>query len=272
VIPDTSIIPIWQPQGYSTNHLARSVGSLYNTKATHTGTLDPMAEGIVVVLIGDTRLKRQELSSSAKGYEFEIAFGVSTDSFDGMGFIKETSPNISNMKLSISSLNEICSSFIGENTQTVPIFSAQLYKGKKLFEWGHMKEEIPLPKKSGHIYKFNVLEIKKISLTDFVGGILSKLRNIRGDFRQEEIIKQWEKYLSEAELNPFDITLGRFYVETSRGLYVRSLSQDLCARLNTIGFVSSLTRTKNGNYTRQNSVSLSDLFGENYDTILKLQN
>ena len=261
-----AIIPIWQPQGYSTNHIAKSVGEIYGVKATHTGTLDPMAEGVIIVLTGENRLKRQELSSMVKGYEFEILFGISTDSFDGMGFV--THENFSNTDLKETSIKDVCISFLGSYEQQVPIFSAQLYKGKKLFEWGHQKADIPLPNKKGEIYKFDLISLNKIALKDKISEILDKLGNIHGDFRQEEIISQWENYLSLVQSNT-KVFVGKFYVEMSRGLYVRSLSQDLCKKLNTAGFITSLVRLVNGKYTRKECKTLVDLFGGNYANILK---
>lgn len=254
-----TIIPVWQPQGYSTNHLAKKIGELYGVKSTHTGTLDPMAEGIIIVLLDEDRLKRNELSSSIKGYEFEICFGIRTDSFDGMGIIKEE--NVT----SVNNIEDILSSFIGDYEQTVPIFSAQLYKGKKLFEYGHLNKEVPLPKKNGKIYKLEMLSSKYINVEDIRTNILTKLNNITGDFRQEKIIKQWEEYKFKVD----KLLVCKFYAEVSRGLYIRSLSQDICDKLNTNGFVYSLVRTRNGNYTYKKCEKLDNIFGENYATILK---
>jgi tRNA pseudouridine55 synthase len=269
VLTTTNIIPIWQPQGYSTNQIAKRLGELNEVKGTHTGTLDPMAEGVVVILLDDARLKRQEFSSSIKGYEFEIVFGIKTDSFDGMGFIQEDQLNVP-LTIEKTALESIFTSFLGEYTQIVPIFSAQLYKGKKLFEWGHQKIDIPLPTKSGNIYKLDVLSLEKVSLGSVLDSLLSKLENISGEFRQEEIIKQWTDYKSSvsSSVDQF-VFVAKIYAETSRGLYVRSLSQDICAKLGTVGFVYSLVRTKNGNYTKTDCSSLDSLFGEKYATILK---
>jgi len=271
-VNSNTIIPIWQPQGYSTNQIAKRLGELHNVKATHTGTLDPMAEGVVVVLLDEDRLRRQELSSSIKGYQFDIVFGIKTDSFDGMGIIKENGLNAL-PKIQKDMLVSICNTFIGEYTQIVPVFSAQLYKGKKLFEWGHQQVDIPLPKKSGNIYKLDLLNLQKVPLIKVIDDVLEKLKNITGEFRQEEIIKQWEDYKlsmdSSTSIKDKVVFVASFYVETSRGLYVRALSQDICNKIGTIGFVSSLIRLKNGSYSKGDCASLTSLFGEKYATILK---
>lgn len=268
----SNIIPIWQPQGYSTNHLAKKVGELYGVKSTHTGTLDPMAEGVVIVLTDENRLKRQELSSLIKGYEFEILFGLKTDSFDGMGILDTNLESISLPLITKEALEKVCSSFIGEYSQQVPIFSAQLYKGKKLFEWGHLGEDIPLPTKKGTIYKLNVLAVHEMPFVDAVDSIITKLKNINGNFRQHEIIDQWESFKDKNANNIYGfekVTIAKFYIENSRGLYIRSLSQDICAKLGTTGFIYSLKRTRNGNYFEKDCISLATLFNENYDTILR---
>lgn len=277
-----SIIPIWQPQGYSTNHLAKKIGELYGVKSTHTGTLDPMAEGVVIVLTDENRLKRQELSSLVKGYEFEILFGLKTDSFDGMGILDTNSIGSNNLsflvdKISINkeNLKVVCNAFIGEYSQQVPLFSAQLYKGKKLFEWGHLKENVPLPTKKGTIYKLEVLDVYELSFTDAVDSIITRLKNITGDFRQQEIIEQWENIKTSVlnkntNVSGFEkVTIAKFYIENSRGLYIRSLSQDICEKLGTVGFIYSLVRTRNGDYFKKDCISLVTLFNENYDTILR---
>lgn len=259
------IIPIWQPQGYSTNHLAKKIGELYEVKATHTGTLDPMAEGVIIVLAGENRLKRQELSSMIKGYEFEILFGIKTDSFDGMGFVTET--NLDKSSVSHEKLTDICKSFIGNYEQTVPIFSAQLYKGKKLFEWGHEKVDVPLPIKKGEIYKLEIKDLISIPLNEAINSVVSKINNISGEFRQKPIIEGWNNFMLENNTNN-QVIIAKFYIEMSRGLYVRSLSQDICDRINKIGFVYSLIRVRNGNYFKNDCKSLVDLFGSNYANIL----
>lgn len=267
---NNDIIPIWQPVGYSTNHLAKSVGNLYGVKATHTGTLDPMAEGVILVLLGDSRLKRQEVSSLIKEYEFEIIFGLSTDSFDSMGFVQKDETH-RDLTINTDFIENVCDSFIGKYEQKVPIFSAQLYKGKKLFEWGHLKEEVPLPSKAGEILDLKLFGFEQVSLKIIVQNILKKIRDIRGNFRQQEIIENWAKYLSTIEPNS-KVYKASFKVQMTRGLYVRSLSQDIAERLGTLGFVYSLVRTKNGQYTKKDCKNLSDIFGQEYDKILKLPN
>lgn len=264
-----SVIPIWQPQGYSTNHISQILGSKFNVKATHTGTLDPMASGVIVVLTGEQRLKRFILSDFKKTYKFDIVFGISTDTFDAMGVILENKLN-NTLYFSASTLEKICNQLIGSYTQTIPIFSAHIYKGKKLFEYGQNNQDVPLPLKAGTIYSLKVLKIKSIKLSSIVNKIIKKINCVKGNFRQEKIISQYKSLIKKENIN-VNVVVASFMVQTSKGIYIRSLSQDICKKLNAIGFTYNIVRTFNGEYSINNSYSLIDFFGINYDKIIYLQ-
>lgn len=252
------ILAIWQPVGCSTHKISKSVGNHYNIKATHTGTLDPLAEGVAVILLGDERFKKQEHTEWKKTYEFEIFFGLSTDSYDFMGYINEGGGSGEGVgaKLTKGSLEKILPGFVGDYTQKVPIFSAIKHKGKHLFEWGH-EESVgekarilaELPEKSGHIYDIKLKGFREVLAKPHLQKKLEELKTIQGNFRQEKIIKQWEEHISK--LDPKVKTqVAKISVTTSRGIYVRSLSQDICAKLHASGFVTKLTRTQNGPYSK----------------------
>lgn len=270
------IISVWQPLGYSTNHIAKSVGDLFNTKATHTGTLDPMAQGVIIVLTGEERLKRYSLSDLKKTYTFDLVFGISTDSFDALGLI--TKNNLENVDfdhnvkdLNSLKLQEVCDSFVGEYIQQVPIYSAQLYKGKKLFEYANENIKLPneaLRKKSGTIYDFKVNSVSKKTINTVLKQIIEQINKLSGEFRQQKILDQYNEILLKYD-NDFSVYVANLTVTTSKGLYIRTLSQDLCDELNINGFLFNLVRTNNGKYSIKNSTTLIDLFGENYDNILK---
>lgn len=87
------IIPVYQPLGSSTHVLAQKVGKIYNSKATHTGTLDPMADGVILVLTGKDRFDKQIHTDAQKTYHFSILWGVQTDSLDLLGLIKKVDIN-----------------------------------------------------------------------------------------------------------------------------------------------------------------------------------
>jgi tRNA pseudouridine55 synthase len=245
---NNGILPVWQPLGQSTNHMTKLISEKLGVKTAHTGTLDPMAEGVVVVLYGEERLRKIELASWKKTYEFEITFGISTDSFDGLGKIE---------KIDFKPINEVAvenviNSFKGPYTQKVPIYSAIKYRGKKLFKHANNGTAVlELPEKSGEIFYIELINFQEKFLHQQVEQIITKIRKVEGPLRQEIIINGWENFLKKHKTNE-KVTTATIRVENSRGLYVRSLSQDICRALGTVGFVSNLVRTANGIYTRDN--------------------
>jgi len=110
--------------------VVNAIHKLIGVKAGHAGTLDPMAEGVLIVLLGRATKKAQEFEASAKEYDAEITFGVETDSLDATGRItSEKEVNITEQQL-----KEVILRFIGEIDQIPPMFSAIHYKGKRLYE------------------------------------------------------------------------------------------------------------------------------------------
>lgn len=258
------ILPIWQPVGYSTYQITNAIAKHTGQVATHTGVLDPLAEGVIIVLTGDERFNKFKYSTWHKTYEFEIAFGISTDSFDGMGFVSNM--DLENSKVSKTEIEYAAKSFTGPYTQTVPIYSAQKYKGKKLFTYAKKNVPIPdLPKKSGQIYFTEVLNVKEVKLKHVISEVISKLKTVEGgEFRQNETSHEWQKLLLAPDSENL-VTIAKIRVEMSKGLYVRSLSQDIAQKLGKSGFVTSLVRTRNGEYAKNNSLSLEDIFKEKFD-------
>ena len=249
---NNQIIPIWQPQGFSTHKITKRVSELYEQRATHTGTLDPMAEGVIVALLGEARFKKQELSAWKKTYEFEIVFGLRTDSFDAMGLLKEEKNVTTSLAQLKSKLEETLPTFIGEYEQEVPIYSAIRYKGKHLFEHARLENFTGiLPRKKGHIYDLALIGVSETLKRDVVSNIIKRLENIVGDFRQGPIISQWKEYLKKLSGESEKVIVAKIKVETTRGIYVRSLSQDITDKIGEVGFVYFLVRTKNGDYEKR---------------------
>ncbi|KKS31429.1 hypothetical protein A2380_03530 [candidate division WWE3 bacterium RIFOXYB1_FULL_43_24] len=258
-----NILAVWQPVGISTNRLSQIVGEHYGTLSSHTGTLDPMAEGVVIILLGDTRLKKYEYAHWHKTYEFEIIFGMSTDSYDAMGFI--TGKN--NLVPSKKEIEKILPNFNGPYSQNVPMYSAVKVKGKKLFERAHAGEILEnTPIKKGEILSIRLKRYSEVSLSNCVENILRRLNSVKGNFRQEPIISQWKKFVD----SDCKVIKAKFEVEMSKGLYVRSLSQDISSKLGCLGFTHSIVRTRNGNYGKKGAVNVEKLFGSrrNFDNLI----
>ena len=257
------ILAVWQPVGVSTNRLSQITGEYYGVLSSHTGTLDPMAEGVVIILLRDTRLKNYEFAHWHKTYEFEIIFGMSTDSYDALGFITKKN----NRSPSKKEIEKILTGFVGAYSQNVPMFSAVKLKGKKLFQRAHAGEVLEsTPVKKGEIFNLRLKRYSEVSLNECIKNILKRLSSVKGDCRQESIISQWKKYLHTDR----KVVKAKFEVEMSKGLYVRSLSQDVCNKLGCVGFTYSIVRTRNGSYGKKEALKLEKLFGSrrNFDNLV----
>ncbi len=250
-----SIIPIWQPIGYSTHLISQRIAEKNNVKTSHTGTLDPMAEGVIIVLKGEERLKKKEYAEWLKGYSFTIVFGVSTDSLDGLGLIEGTNF----LEIKSSELDKTARELIGKYKQTIPKFSTKKVRGKHLHQYARRGEDIALPQKEGEIINLKLKSFRQEKTHKIIGEQLEKINRVRGDFRQKRIRQGWEEFLKDENI-PKYLLFAEFEVITTKGIYIRSLARDICQSLNTLGFAGSIVRKKNGNYHKKDCKNLNELF------------
>lgn len=124
-------------------------------RAGHTGTLDPRASGVLVVLVGPAVRLSEYVSASDKRYQATIQLGSSTDTYDSEGTITATS---SVEDLSEDHFNEILSRFVGEIEQVPPPYSAVKVKGRKAYEMARKGEEVELEPRKIQVYSLELLE------------------------------------------------------------------------------------------------------------------
>lgn len=125
----------------------------------HTGTLDPIATGVLVLGVNDGCKVIDLLTSVSKVYQAEVIVGIKTDTLDITGKIEKTY-NIEN--LTKKQVEEALSKFIGKYLQEVPKYSAIHVNGKRLYEYARKEEEVTLPKREVEIFKIELLDdIKK---------------------------------------------------------------------------------------------------------------
>lgn len=129
----------------------------FNTKKIgHTGTLDPIATGVLVVCINSCTKLVELLTSTYKEYEAELIFGIKTDTYDITGKILEEKDSIIDEKNIIDALNKMKGKYI----QEVPIYSAVKVNGKKLYEYARNNINIELPKREVDIKELELLSIR----------------------------------------------------------------------------------------------------------------
>lgn len=149
------VIVVNKDKGYTSRDVVNIVGKYFNTKKIgHTGTLDPLATGVLVLCMGKALKLVEMLVDHDKEYVAKIKLGIETDTLDVTGnVIREVSvPNISK-----NDIEKVLNGFIGKQKQEVPIYSAVKVNGKKLYEYARNGEEVELPVKDIEIYDIKLI-------------------------------------------------------------------------------------------------------------------
>lgn len=214
------IIIINKEQGLTSRDVVNKLTKILNTKKIgHTGTLDPIAKGVLVVTVGRATKLCELLTSEYKEYIATMKLGIETDTLDITGnTIKEKEYNVN-----VDKIKEVLKSFLGKSIQEVPKYSAIKINGKKLYEYARNNIDIEVPKRE--------IDIKSIDLISY----------------KEDTIT--------------------FKCTVSKGTYIRSLIRDIAYKLNTVGTMTDLIRTKQGNFAIENSNTIEDIENNNYKLI-----
>jgi len=259
---NNSILPFWKPIGTSSSIIAKRVAEKLNCKTSHTGTLDPLAEGVIVVIAGESSANKEKYISEFKTYEFSLIFGFSTDTHDALGIIEKV--NSEEIFLIEEQVKEKLSTFIGSYKQKYPEFSSKKVLGKSLWEYKRLGLSVPEVFIEGTIKEIDVLAFSEISSINVLNHIKSQINLIKGNFRQEEILKKY----SETSF-PEKFYEMKVRVCMSRGLYVRGLARDLSEKLNSNCIILDLVRVKDGEIEKKDCLNVNEYFKEE---ILKDQN
>lgn len=219
---------------------------------TYAGRLDPMAEGELLVLIGDECKKRKKYDGLDKEYEFEMLLGLKTDAGDVLGLVERCEGT---KIYSEEEIRAVLSSLVGKQSLPYPAFSSKVVSGKPLFH--HAIEDtldrIEIPKSDVDIYKIKFIDLREISKNELVESINSKISLLRVDckdsrtgsgFRKEEILDCWKTFSDETT----NYQLVKCIIVTSSGTYIRAIIPLIAKRLGTYGLAYSIKRIKIGLY------------------------
>lgn len=158
------IIIINKPKGCTSHDIVHKAKKIFNEKVGHTGTLDPMATGVLPLLIGKGTLCSKYLIEHDKIYKAKIQLGVKTDTADQEGNIIEKS-QVDDSIFNIEKIKNTLKNMIGKNLQTPPIYSAIKVKGKKLYEYARKGENVEIPKREITIYDIELTNIDEKNKT-----------------------------------------------------------------------------------------------------------
>ncbi len=208
---------------------------------TYAGRLDPMAEGEMIILIGDECLNKEKYTAFDKEYISEIIFGINTDTNDLLGLVEgyiNDSSNIPEEKI-----KEFIDKNKGKIIQAEPKFSSRnIKKNLNRFRMGQIAEDFS---KEVDIYESEILGISNIDSAELLKYIQENISHVRGDFRQELILANWKKLLNDDPTNLFkSFKVLKIRLKVSSGFYVRSFARDIGAHLGVGAIAKSILRSK----------------------------
>ena len=204
-------IAVNKPAGITSHDVVAKLRRLYGTKKVgHTGTLDPMATGVLVVLVGRAVKASDMLTSERKRYVAEMKLGVTSDTEDITGKLEYTGAPIPCVDAVISAVKK----FEGDIMQVPPMYSALKVGGKKLVDMARQGAWISREPRPVTVY----------SISANGGGDTYEL-----------------------------------FVECSKGTYIRTLCNDIGAKLNCGGIMESLVRIRSGAFNIKDAYRLKDI-------------
>ncbi|MBE0438838.1 MAG: tRNA pseudouridine(55) synthase TruB [Gammaproteobacteria bacterium] len=219
----TGIIVIDKPTGRSSNHVLQHVKRLFDAKkAGHTGSLDPLATGVLPICLGEATKVSSYLLDADKSYQVTCQLGTVTDSGDSDGNVIDTK---SIPKFTEQTLLDLIAQFIGEQDQVPPMFSALKHQGQPLYKLARQGIEIERKARRITIYDIHLLGVTEstfslevscskgtyirtlvedISFALGCGGHVSMLRRIKAagyDITQVLTLEQLERHAQQGLLS-----------------------------------------------------------------------
>lgn len=213
---------------------------LPKTKVGHGGTLDPLAEGVLPIALGEATKLAGRMLDSDKTYEFTLQFGEQTDTLDAEGEVVRRSDR----RPPMAAIAAVLGHFTGEIDQVPPKYSALKVDGQRAYDLARKGEEVELATRRVTVHAL-----------EFAGGA-----------RDDNEIEPSAFATTAGRPDPYDpsaplelaeaVTL---VAQVSKGTYIRSLARDIAHALGTVGHVTYLRRIKAGPFTEDQAISLDKL-------------
>ena len=150
------IILVNKDKDMTSRDVVNILSKKFNTRRIgHTGTLDPIATGVMGIAIGDGLKIVDLLTNDSKEYIATVKLGISTDTLDVTGNILE---EVNEYKIEQEQLIEVLNSFLGKSLQEVPLYSAVKVNGKRLYEYARENIEVELPKREIEVFDIELID------------------------------------------------------------------------------------------------------------------
>ena len=154
------ILIVNKQKGYTSHDLVNKVKRICKEKVGHTGTLDPMATGVIPLLIGEATKLSKYLIEHDKEYEVVLQLGIKTDTADIEGTVIERK-QVTDEVLQKETIEDALQSFLGKQKQLPPMYSAIKVNGKKLYEYARSGKKVEVKPREIEIFDIDLISISK---------------------------------------------------------------------------------------------------------------
>lgn len=218
------LVAVNKPIGMTSHDVVNRCRKIFNERRVgHTGTLDPLASGVLVVCVGPATRLDAYMEGHGKRYRMGVRFGIGTETDDAEGAVSKVLP-VPSQVFDECFAREFVVSLIGKGTQVPPVYSAIKVNGRKAYDAARKGTVISLEPR-----EFEVFD--------------SKLNEVR------EVIDEEGRRLAEWVVE----------MSVSKGTYMRSIARDMGRDLKTAAHVASLERIIAGNVTLEECYTLEEL-------------
>ena len=249
--PEGIVLPIDKPYRWTSADVIRKVKyaacrhfGKKNLKVGHAGTLDPLATGILLVCIGPATRRAEELQRSRKQYLAGVSFGATTPSYD---LEKDIDAEYPLDGVSRAALEAGLPSFVGEQEQVAPLFSAKSVDGVRAYEMARRRLREGLPLEDTDIIQANRINIYSLKLEQWLDSA-----------PEQTVFDDGKGRIRVADISGRKLPTAMLRVDCSKGTYIRALARDLGEALGSGAFLSSLRRTANGGFTIEDALTLDE--------------
>ena len=237
------ILIIDKPENFTSHDVVGKLRKILRMKRIgHTGTLDPFATGVLVILVGKATRLALFLDKDVKEYEAIMRFGFETDTGDRTGELRIT--NYELRDVSVEEIEKVLPDFRGEIEQIPPMYSAKKIEGKKLYELARKGIEIERKPVKVKIYELEIIdrdETHRLQPTVAAGELVSHIEN------QETV---------NLKLETWNLKLK---VVCSAGTYIRTLAEDIGKKIGIGAHLAELRRIRAGRFDLSKAVTIEEL-------------
>ena len=249
-----AILNLYKPMGWTPlqtmDALRKSDRAREDDVMVYAGRLDPMAEGVLVVLTNEDRYSLDEFLGKDKTYEATILFGFRSDTYDILGIARRGEGELDHERARVA-LEQLK----GTHPLQFPPYSAFRIKGKPLHWWARegRLDELEVPIKDMEVLEVRDVDVFKRGAGEVLREIEERVDRVDGDFRQLETLESW-KVLLEGKRG--SLMMATVTLDVSSGTYIRSIVHSIGDELGVGALLYNLKRNKVGEFESEDSIKV----------------